>query len=185
MAGIKLIFPVNWPFTKIAVIQPHTPCSVTVIQTQMRPWPLFLKIYSFQCFDVIIPTSDDYRHFHLIWNPMKFLHTRNNSCRLVMKRSPLDCQLFCKFPCEWVWILTHGFCTPLPPPPAAKSAWWAPQGMTTQKMDFPEPKLTTKGHQRHERHAKYVCMFVHMLEKRTRSEEMLLPVDCFILPVAN
>lgn len=44
---------------------------------------------------------------------------------------------------------------------AVKSAWWAPQGMTTQKMDFQEPKLTTKGPQRHEQNAKYVCMFVY------------------------
>lgn len=39
--------------------------------------------------------------------------------------------------------------------------------MTTQKMDFQEPKLTTKGHQRLKSNTKYVCMFVYMLDKRT------------------
>lgn len=57
--------------------------------------------------------------------------------------------------------------------------------MTIQKMDFQEPKLTTKGHQRHEQNAKYVCMFVYMLDKCTRSEKMLLSMDCFILLVAK
>lgn len=53
-------------------------------------------------------------------------------------------------------------------------------------MDFQEPKPTTKGHQRHEQNfKKYVCMFVYMLDKYTRWEEMLLSMDCFTLLVAN
>lgn len=41
-------------------------------------------------------------------------------------------------------------------------------------MDLQEPKLTTKGHQRHEQTAKYVCMFVYTLDGYKLREEAVI-----------
>lgn len=62
--------------------------------------------------------------------------------------------------------------------PLVKSAWWAPQGMTTQKMDFREPKLTTKIRQRHEQ----ISMCVYIC---TCWYGMLLSISCFIFLFTN